>query len=168
MHRFALAAAFLLALCGSALGQGQPLTVYVVQSCGTATYTATQNRLATMDITGKLCTSGSGGGGGGGPSNNTPTRIVITGTLDLSTSADGAILWASPDGFAKNESIYACNAGASGNILIIKDEIGTAASYAITMTPVTGTIDHSSSYIMNFNFQSVQLLCDGASNWIIE
>lgn len=166
MQRIAVAIAFLLCLTGTALAQGTPLTVLVVPACGTGTsgYQPTQNRLATMDTTGKLCTSGSGGGGGGG---NLPTKIIATGTIDVSTTDFAVYLWASDNPAPKSESIYVCNSLSSGNVVIVKDEFGTANTYPITLTPVTGTIDGVSTYVMNFAYQAAPLICDGAGNWSV-
>lgn len=167
MQRFALLAGLLLfALSGVAYGQGQPLTVFVVPSCGTGTsgYTPTQNRLATMDTTGRLCTAGSGGGGGA----NVPTTIIPSGTIFSATTDFVAYLWASTAAAPKNQALYSCNSGVTGNQIVVKDAIGSAATYSITLSPVSGTIDGSSTYTMNFNYQSASLLCDGVSNWILE
>ena len=165
MRRLILGILLLCGLVGHAEAQGVPLTVLVVPSCGVATYTPTQNRLATMDITGRFCTSGTGGGGGGGVTYS--VRIISSGTTDVSTSNDGAILWLSASTGGKNESLFACNSTFPGKVIIIKDEIGNANTYPITVTPVSGTIDSASFYIMNFGFQSITLTCDGASNWVL-
>lgn len=168
MNKLALAAAFLCLLTGGALGQGTPLTVFVVPSCGTGTsgYTPTQNRLATMDTTGKLCVSGDGGGGGG---SSVTTRLISTGTIDTSDSATVAYLWASMTAGTKTETIYPCTPAVNGNSVIVKDATGTAATYSIILSPAGGTIDGMSSYPMNINYQNSNLLCDGANgNWILE
>jgi hypothetical protein len=68
------------------------------------------------------------------------------------------------------QNIYACGSGVSGRVLIIKDEKGNAATYPITITPASGTIDNAANYVIYFNLQSVTLQCDGTSsgtNWIV-
>lgn len=60
------------------------------------------------------------------------------------------------------------NAPTEGQIYIIKDSFGTAASNNITVTTVGGTetIDGVTSFVMNTNYESVSLLFDGI-NWEI-
>jgi len=56
-------------------------------------------------------------------------------------------------------------------IMIIKDESGGAAAHNITVHlegyASSGSIDKSSSYVINQNYQSITLYMDGANAWII-
>lgn len=169
MRNLAFIALFLCFLTGGALAQGTPLTVFVVPSCGTGTsgYTPTQNRLATMDTTGRLCVSGDGGGGGGGSS--VTTLLITSGTINVSSATTVAYLWASATAGTKTETVYPCTPAVNGNIMIIKDAMGNAATYAIILAPAGGTIDGLSSYPMNINYMNINLLCVGnTGNWVIE
>lgn len=55
------------------------------------------------------------------------------------------------------------DAPTTGRIFVIKDFTGSAATHNITVTTVGGvvTIDGATTYVMNTNFQSVQVLFDG-------
>lgn len=46
----------------------------------------------------------------------------------------------------------------TGTVLVIKDNVGSAASNNITVTPAAGNIDGSSSYVMSTNYQSITLV----------
>ena len=69
----------------------------------------------------------------------------------------------------------ACSSLTPGETIIIKDEIGTAGTSPITVTPQSGnTIDGTGSFVLNSNFESITLQCDWYSgmilipNWIVE
>jgi len=96
----------------------------------------------------------------------TPLRVVATGATDTSTSADGTIAWNSATTAPKTETLYACTAGAKGNVLRIVDDIGNAATYPIVLTASAGTVNNVSTFTMLSNGQSVSLICDGISNWM--
>lgn len=51
-------------------------------------------------------------------------------------------------------------------LYIVKDQKGDAATNNITLTPSSGQIDGSSSFVMNVNKQSVSLNFDG-TNWSV-
>jgi hypothetical protein len=55
---------------------------------------------------------------------------------------------------------------ATGQMLQVKDGAGNASSYNITIVPASGTIDGSSSIVMNNNYASVTLVYNG-SGWNI-
>lgn len=138
---------------------------------GANTYLAaiTATGTTTLNISGGtgLVTGFGGGGSGGSAGPSTAVFVVSTGALDISSPTYGVVLWNSSTASAKSESVYLCDATTSGKTLIIKDQIGTAATYAITLTPVAGTIDGSPTYTMNFNYQSASMVCDGAGNWAL-
>jgi hypothetical protein len=52
----------------------------------------------------------------------------------------------------------------TNRLIIIKDLSGNAAVNNITVTPAAGTIDGLANYIINSNYQAIQLLYDG-TNW---
>lgn len=101
-------------------------------------------------------------------------RTISTGASDFTTSADfgvvagHAIFWNSATASAKTENLIPCNAASNGYITTIVDEIGTAGTYAITLTPSAGnTINTIATYAMAFNQQSVTVQCNGVSNWVL-
>lgn len=103
----------------------------------------------------------------GGPVNGPAIRVVASGTTDISSSADGTIAWNSSSAAPKTDTIYACTLQFQGRLLTVKDEIGTASTYPITLSPASGTIDGTASYVLPVNKQSATLQCDGASNWVV-
>lgn len=60
-------------------------------------------------------------------------------------------------------SILLPNAPTTGRIFVVKDVVGLSATSNITITTVGGAvnIDGSTSYIMNTNYASIQLIFDG-------
>jgi len=52
-------------------------------------------------------------------------------------------------------------------VLIFKDISGAAATNNITLTPASGTIDGAGSYVINSNYASVNVFCDGTNFWVI-
>lgn len=94
-----------------------------------------------------------------------------TGTTDTATTADNHIYWRSADTSAKAQAIYGCTTGSTidKKPLVIVDEIKTAGTYNITITPASGTIDGDSSLVLQSDGISVSLRCHGATtNWVIE
>ena len=55
------------------------------------------------------------------------------------------------------------NAPATGRVFVIKDYTGSAAAFNITVTTVGGAvlIDAAATYVLNTNYQSVQVIFDG-------
>lgn len=104
------------------------------------------------------------------PYSATPIRTVSSGTTDAVASPDqnGTIAWNSSSTSAKTETLFACSSLISGFTVTIKDQIGTAATYPITITSASN-IDGSTSYYMAFNYQSVTLQCNGGTtSWIVK
>lgn len=55
-----------------------------------------------------------------------------------------------------------------GRYLVVKDISGTAASNNITISPhAAETIDGTSSFVLNVNYGSVGIVCDGTSWWLV-
>lgn len=55
---------------------------------------------------------------------------------------------------------------ATGTVLVIKDNVGSAAANNITIIPAAGNIDGSSSYTISTNYASVTLVYTGAT-WAV-
>ena len=96
------------------------------------------------------------------------TRQIVAGAADTATIHDHYIDWSSATASAKAETIPGCNAGNAGLELYIDDEAGTAGTYNITITPASGQINYSTSYVMTgTNGHSVHVHCDGVQNWVL-
>jgi hypothetical protein len=54
----------------------------------------------------------------------------------------------------------------TGKTLNIKDELGNAVTYPITITPASGTIDGTSSFTISANYGTIALYSNG-TNWFI-
>lgn len=94
----------------------------------------------------------------------------ITGSTtasDTATASDYLIAWDTTDAAPKAEDIPACSSGIGGQTYVVKDEEGNAATYAIIVTPASGTIDGAASVAVSTNHGSVRLTCDGATNWMV-
>lgn len=96
-------------------------------------------------------------------------RVIASGTTDTALTTDGTIAWNSSSASGKTETLYACNTGNNGKFFYIKDAIGTAGTYPITIAPNgSDTIDGSTLFIMSFNHQAVALQCLGAAaSWMV-
>jgi hypothetical protein len=53
-----------------------------------------------------------------------------------------------------------------GRVVRIKDIAGNAATYNITITPASGTVEGGTTYVLNANYGSVDLTCDGTNWWV--
>ena len=84
------------------------------------------------------------------------------------------VAWVSTAPANKSESLgpnaIACSSAINAaKEFTIKDEIGTAGTYPITVTPASpNTIDGLGSFTLNSNFESITFQCDGISNWLVE
>jgi hypothetical protein len=94
-------------------------------------------------------------------------RQILSGTSDTVLGGDTIIYWNSQTASAKTESIFGAGTVQSFKNVIIKDAAGTAGTYNITIIPTSGTIEGSGSFVMNSNFQSINLVSDGVSNWMV-
>lgn len=94
----------------------------------------------------------------GATSTLTYTSTAVTPYVVLSTDDFIAI---DASGGAKQVNLP--NAPATGRVFIIKDKNGNAAANNITVTTVGGVvlIDAAATYVMNTNYQSIQVLFDG-------
>ena len=58
--------------------------------------------------------------------------------------------------------------GNAGQVLVIKDALGNASTYNITLDGNGGdTIDGMSTFVINTNFRCVTLMCDGINGWMV-
>lgn len=85
------------------------------------------------------------------------SSIVMTTTVLIvnktSGSATAVTLPASPVAFTQTYTV--------------KDGKGDAATNNITITPSSGLVDGSTSFIININFMSVSFLFDGTNYWLV-
>lgn len=81
------------------------------------------------------------------------TTLTTTDYIVLANSTSGAFTVTLP-------------AATSGRKIIIKDSGGSAQTNNITLSPASGSIDGASSFIINNNYQSVDLVSDG-TNWFV-
>jgi hypothetical protein len=93
-------------------------------------------------------------------------RRITTGSSDAAGANDQTIVWASVTAAAKAESIPACSTSVRADIFV-KDEQGTAATYNITITPTSGTIEGAATYVISTAKGAVRLRCDGAGNYMV-
>lgn len=101
-----------------------------------------------------------------GPSPNA-FREIASGTTDVAVISDATIAWKSSSTSAKTETLYACTSGRKGFQVYIKDEIGTAATYPITVaTNGSDTIDNGPLYYLAYTLVGNWFQCNGAGNWI--
>lgn len=92
-------------------------------------------------------------------------RTIQTGTSDTASATDTWIAWNSASAAPKTQTIPAGTF--NGQTFSVKDARGTAATFNMTITPASGTIDGQASYVMTLAFQSISLKWDGASNFIV-
>ncbi len=96
------------------------------------------------------------------------TRRISSGTSDTATSSDKNLFWSSAATSAKTQNLPGCNSSLSGWDFSIADQAKTSGTYAITITPSSGTINGSSSYIINSNGASITMTCDGVSDYVLK
>lgn len=152
-------------------GQAAPQSGLSGGLCYTSPIVLTNGQQASLAIdctTHALIVTLNGGG-------SSVIRSIQTGASDFATVDDfslvagHAIFWNSATASAKIEHLPVCDSGLSGAIGTIVDEIGTAATYSITLTPIgSDTINLSPSYPLIFNQQSVTIQCNGAGNWVLQ
>ncbi len=106
------------------------------------------------------------------PGANTIT-IASTGTTTLTYTNVNATPYVvlatdeylSVDTSALSITVQLPNAATSGRVFVIKDRSGAAATRNITVTTVGGAvnIDGATTYVMNTNFQSIQVMGNGST-----
>lgn len=95
-----------------------------------------------------------------GTTNLTYTNVNATPYVVLATDE-----YLSVDTSALAITVQLPNAATSGRVFIIKDRTGAAATRNITVTTVGGAvnIDGATTYVMNNNFQSIQVIGNGST-----
>ena len=91
----------------------------------------------------------------------TTRTIASTGTVDSTATSDFQIFC----NFSAAGSVT-LPVPTAGRVLRIKDIAGNAGTDNITVTPNTGTIDGSATYVLNINKAGVELTSDG-TNWFV-
>lgn len=89
-------------------------------------------------------------------------------STDAASAHDFLIAWDSTGAGARRETIPACSAAISGQVYVIKDEKGDAATANIIVAPAGGTIDGARQDIIDSNHGHLRLTCDGGSNWMAD
>lgn len=87
----------------------------------------------------------------------------ITGATTLDTTTTDYIVLANSTSAAFTVTLPAAT---SGRKIIIKDSGGSAQTNNITVSPASGTIDGAASFVINNNYQSIDLVSDGTNWWI--
>lgn len=97
-----------------------------------------------------------------GASLNYKTRTVTSGSTTASPATDHTVLI----NFAGDVAVTV-TAGALGDTVLVKDISGAAATNNITLTPSSGTIDGSATYVIAHNRESIELRSDGTNYHIV-
>ena len=92
------------------------------------------------------------------------TPITINNSYNLPSGASSAVLVDNTS--SAPVTVTLPPSPVSGQLVIIKDVSGTAFTYPITVSPVTGTIDGFPTFILSNNYQSVTFYYNGTS-WSI-
>ena len=96
------------------------------------------------------------------------TRITQTANYNVSATDDYIGCDSATPAASFTLTLPDASTAYSGKRLIIKDEGGLCTSYNIIVNAAGGqTIDGSSSYTLNSNYESVTLICNGTDEWFI-
>jgi hypothetical protein len=115
------------------------------------------------------------------------TVCVITAinasTVSSANASQTTYAWDSSNANNKVSNLnFSCTSAVVGYVFIVKDEIGTAGTYPITVNRMVGGSDTfdspggppAKSFILNSNYESITFQCDGAynssgvGNWMVE
>jgi hypothetical protein len=97
----------------------------------------------------------------------TPSALVTSGASNtVSATTNTFIGWNSATTSAKAQTIPSA-ATTKDQIITVKDVYGTAATYNITVTPVSGTIDGQADFVISSNKAAYTFQADGTSNWMV-
>ncbi len=91
------------------------------------------------------------------------TRVVTAAGAITITSADYLVVVNKASGAA---TVVNLPAGVTNTVFIIKDGKGDALVNNITLTPASGNIDGSSTYVLNTNYSSATIVYNG-TEWSI-
>jgi len=96
------------------------------------------------------------------------TTTQLTASTDISPSDLTVIFLTDTSTTPLTITLPNANEVPPGRIYIIKDSTGNSNTNNITIVPVLGnTIDSSSDRVINSNFESINIVSDGNSNWSI-
>ena len=98
------------------------------------------------------------------PSSNS-IRVIGAGSADTPLPGDFVIKWASAVTSGKTETLGTCSSAKAAVQYLIVDGQGNAGTYNITLTG--NSINGSGTYVLNENYQSAWVKCDGVSTWTI-
>lgn len=90
--------------------------------------------------------------------------VTAAGAVTVSATTDYCIVVNKTTGAATTVNLPAVAAGLT---FVIKDGKGDAATNNITLTPAAGTIDGAATKVMNLNYDSMTVICDGTNWWVI-
>ena len=133
-------------------------TVYFDGTRLVTTATGTAGQVLTSNGVGVAPTYQAGGGGGSTTyvytNVNTTPYVVLNADQFLSVDSSGSAI-----------QVNLPNAPTTGRFLIIKDRTGNAVVNNITVTTVGGAvlIDGATTFVMNTNYESIQVLFNGTS-----
>ncbi len=113
----------------------------------------------TISLTGTGISIGGGNGGSGGTNPTYSIRTITTGP-DTIVNSDGALDVNNTSAAAVALSLTTTNIG---QLQTVKDVSGNAATYPITITPSSGTIDEDTNYVIFANYGAVTFYYDGAN-----
>ncbi len=97
------------------------------------------------------------------PATNINVRYVSTGTADTALSSDSVIVWNSPIAAAKTEILPAPTT--RGQTFTVKDGLGNAAEYPITISAVSGTFLGETQ--LSTPYAALTFTADGVSHWLV-
>ena len=100
------------------------------------------------------------GGGGGGDFTVVPYTAPSTWPYTIA-AADYVVLI---DTSVARTTILPSAVTNPGRVLIIKDNVGSAATNNVTVASAAGNVDGAASYTMNINWQSITVVSNG-TNW---
>ena len=97
-------------------------------------------------------------------------RQITSGSTDTAIPSLSTIAWKSATASNKTENLYQCTSTYIWNKITVTDEIGTAQTYNIAVTPYSGdtNLGSTSAFNLRSNFASATLQCDGAGNWFVQ
>lgn len=97
-------------------------------------------------------------------------RITAT-AVTMSASSNVTYAWDNTTASPRSQAIgFACNTVPNGFSFTVKDEVGTAGTIPITITPVSGDkIDTGTApFVLTTSYESITFQCDGNVNWLVE
>jgi hypothetical protein len=145
-------------------GTGVSTTTAYSVLCGGTTGTAAFQSVAALGTTGQILTSN---GAAALPTwqDDTSTLPLYTDVSSTPYTVTATDQYLSVDTTALTITVELPNAPTTRRLFTVKDRIGAAGTRNITVTTAGGavTIDGAATYVMNTNFQSINLIFNGTS-----